>query len=117
MTINLEGTPSTTFSRASKNVAAVASLLDTLLAPSTDGASKVYQQLKDILGVVAEQQAESSLQRRAEASISRPSRSKACRQRTTIEHPVAGTASSPAWAPSGLRPSHQNRCLEYVERQ
>jgi hypothetical protein len=40
-------------------VAAV--LLDTLPAPSTDAVDRVYHQLRDILGVAAEQQAESSL--------------------------------------------------------
>jgi hypothetical protein len=42
-------------------VAIAATLLDTLPVPSTDGVCKVYQQLKNILGVVAEQQAESFL--------------------------------------------------------
>jgi hypothetical protein len=68
----------------------------------------VYQHTKNILGVAAEQQAEGSLQRRAEVSISSPGRSKASRQRTTTEHPAVGTASSPARAPSRLRPSHPN---------
>jgi hypothetical protein len=41
-------------------MAAAIALLDTLLAPSTNGADKVYRQLKDILNVAAMQQAESS---------------------------------------------------------
>jgi hypothetical protein len=72
--------------------------------------------LKDLLLVEAEQQAESSLQRQAEASVLSPSRSKASQQRTAIEHPTTGTASSSAWAPSRLRLSHQNRPLGHVER-
>jgi hypothetical protein len=69
--------PPPTFPNASQNVAAAATLLDTLLEPSTNGVNKVYQQLKNILGVVAEQQVDSSLQRQAEASISSSGRSKA----------------------------------------
>jgi hypothetical protein len=53
--INHNGTPHTTFPRASQNVVAATTLLDTLPAPSTDGARKVYQQLKDILRVATEQ--------------------------------------------------------------
>jgi hypothetical protein len=64
-TINREGMPHPTFARASQNVATAATLLDTLPTSSTDGVCKVYHQMKDILGVAAEQQAESSLQRRA----------------------------------------------------
>jgi hypothetical protein len=59
--INHEGTPHPTFPRASKNVATAIALLDTLPAPSTDGVSKVYQQMKNILGVAIEQQMENSL--------------------------------------------------------
>jgi hypothetical protein len=55
VTINHEGMPHTTFPKASQNAAVVASLLDTLPAPSTDKASKVYQQLKDILRVASKQ--------------------------------------------------------------
>jgi poly(3-hydroxybutyrate) depolymerase len=77
VTINREGMPHATFLRASQNVGAAVALLDTLPTPSIDRASKVNQQLKDILRIVAEQQAESSLQRWAEASVSSPSRSKA----------------------------------------
>jgi hypothetical protein len=51
-------------------VLAAVMLLDTLPTPSTDGVDKVYQQLKDIIGTTDGQQAESSLQRRAEVSIS-----------------------------------------------
>jgi hypothetical protein len=36
-------------------MATVTVLLDTLLAPSTDGMDKVYQQLKTILGTAATQ--------------------------------------------------------------
>jgi hypothetical protein len=43
-------------------MAAVAALLDTLPAPSTDGMEKVYQQLKDIPSTTTATQAESSLQ-------------------------------------------------------
>jgi hypothetical protein len=93
--INHEGTPHPTFTRASQNVATVAALFDTLSEPSTDGVGKVYQRLKDILGVAAEQQAESSLQQQADVFISSPGRSKVSRQGTKIEHPTAGTASSP----------------------
>jgi hypothetical protein len=53
--------PHPTFARASQNMAATATLLDTLPMPSTDGIDMVYHQLKDILGVATEQQAESSL--------------------------------------------------------
>jgi hypothetical protein len=58
-----------TFPTASQNVAVVAAFLDTLPTPSTDGVGKIYQQLKNILGTAAVQQAESSLQHRVEASI------------------------------------------------
>jgi hypothetical protein len=77
-------------------------LLDTLPTPSTDKVNKVYHQLRDILSVATEQEEESSLQRWAEVSISSLGRSKASQQRTTMEHPMVRTASSPAWAPSHL---------------
>jgi hypothetical protein len=80
--------------------------------PSTNGVSKVYQQLRNILSVFAEQQAESSLQWWAKVSVSSVGHSKASRQRTTIEHPAAGTTSSSAWAPSCLRLGHPFRPLE-----
>jgi hypothetical protein len=67
--INQEGMPHPTFPRASQNVAVAATILDTLSAPSTGGVSMVYQQLKDILSVITEQQAESTLQRWAEVSV------------------------------------------------
>jgi hypothetical protein len=54
-TINREGAPHPAFARASQYVTAAVALLDTFLAPSTDEAEKVYQQLKDIHGVVAMQ--------------------------------------------------------------
>jgi hypothetical protein len=73
--INLKGTPHPTFAKASQNMAAATALLDTLLTLSTDGVGKVYRQLKDVLGVDAEQQA----QRWADVSISSPGRSKAGR--------------------------------------
>jgi hypothetical protein len=38
-----------TFARASKNLATIATVLDTLLAPSVDRVSKIYQRLKSIL--------------------------------------------------------------------
>jgi uncharacterized membrane protein len=89
--INGEGPPCPTFTRASQNVAAVAALLDTLLMPSADGVDKVCHQLNDILGVAAEQQAESSLQRWVEVSISSPDYSKASRQKTAMKLPMVGT--------------------------
>jgi hypothetical protein len=48
-----------------------------LLAPSTDGVDRVYHPLKDILGVAAKQQVESSLQWWVEVSVSSPCHSKA----------------------------------------
>jgi hypothetical protein len=54
-----------------------AALLDTLPAPSTDGVSKVYHQLKDILSIVTEQQVESLLQWRGEGSFLSSGHSKA----------------------------------------
>jgi hypothetical protein len=92
--INCKGTLHPIFTRASLNVAAVVALFDTLPAPSTNEVDKVYRQLKDILSVTAEQQAESSLQWWVEVSSSSPGPSKASRQRTTMELPTAGTASS-----------------------
>jgi hypothetical protein len=53
--INREGAPHPTFTRASQNMAAVAALLDTLSAPSSDGVDKVYRQFNDILGITATQ--------------------------------------------------------------
>jgi hypothetical protein len=50
-----------TFTRASQNVVAAASILDSLPTPSFDEVGKVYQQLKDILSTIEVQQAESSL--------------------------------------------------------
>jgi hypothetical protein len=73
--------PCATFARASQNVVAVVALLDTLPAPSTDGVEKVYHQLRDILVVATEQQAEISLQRHAEVSVLSLGRSKASRQK------------------------------------
>jgi hypothetical protein len=48
--------------KASWITAAVASLLGTLPASTTDGIGKVYQWLKNIMGTTAAQQTESSLQ-------------------------------------------------------
>jgi hypothetical protein len=45
-------------------MAVAAALLDTLPAPTIDEVDKVYHQLRDILGVATEQQAESLLQLR-----------------------------------------------------
>jgi hypothetical protein len=112
--INHKVTPHPTFPRACQNVATATMPLDTLPAPSTDGVGKVYQQLKGILDVAAEQQAESSLQHQAEGSVLSPGCSKASRQRTTIEHTATGIASSPVWAQSHLRPGHPSRPLELV---
>jgi hypothetical protein len=53
-TINCELPPCPAFTRVSQNVAAVATLLDTLFVPSTNGADRVYHQLKDILSVAIE---------------------------------------------------------------
>jgi hypothetical protein len=83
-----------------------AALLNTLPMPSTNRVDWVYRQLKDILGVAAEQQAKSSLQQWVEVSVSSPGRSKASRQRTASELPVAGTVSSPTRAPTRLQPGH-----------
>jgi hypothetical protein len=75
-------------------VAVAVAFFDTLPVPSTDRVDKVYCQLRDILGVAAEQQVVSSLQQRAEASVSNPGRYKARWQRTTIEFPAARTMCS-----------------------
>jgi hypothetical protein len=60
--INHEGMPRPTFARGNQNMAATMMLLDTSPVPSTGGVDKLYHQLRDILGVAAEQQVESSLQ-------------------------------------------------------
>jgi hypothetical protein len=49
--INREEALLPTFARASQNVAAAVTLLDTLPVPSMDRADKVYCQLKDIHSV------------------------------------------------------------------
>jgi hypothetical protein len=92
--INREGVPRSTFTKASQTVAVTAALLETLPAPSVDRVDKVYYQLKGIIGVIAAQQVESSLQRRADVSISSPDCSKANQAKTGTELPTAGTASS-----------------------
>jgi hypothetical protein len=86
--------------------------MDTLPARSTNGVDRMYHQLKDILGIAIEQQVESSLQRWVEDSISSPSHSKASRQRTTMELPVAGTVSLPVWALTHLLSGHPSGRLE-----
>jgi hypothetical protein len=53
--INHKGAQRPAFARVSQNMATVTVLLDTLLAPSTNRVSKVYRQLKDILGIIADQ--------------------------------------------------------------
>jgi hypothetical protein len=60
-------------------MAATVVLLDNLPMPSTDGVGRVYYQLRDILGLAAEQHVESSLQRWAELSVLSPGYSKAGR--------------------------------------
>jgi hypothetical protein len=112
--INHEGTPRPTFARVSQNMAVTTALLDTLPMPSTDGVNKVYHQPKDILGIAIEQREESLLQWRAEVSVSIPGHSKAGQQRTMMEHPAMGTASSPMRAPSCLQPGHLSGCLEHL---
>jgi hypothetical protein len=91
-------------------MAVAIALLDTLPVPSTNGVGTVYHQLKDILGVAAEQQAESSLQRWDKVSILSPSYSKANQQRTVMEHSTEGTTSSPTQALSHLQLGHLSRC-------
>jgi hypothetical protein len=61
-----------TFIRASQNVAAVATLLDTLPAPSTDGVGEVYQRLENTVETAVVYQVKSSLQHQDEASILTP---------------------------------------------
>jgi hypothetical protein len=116
--INREGVPCPTFTRASQNMAAAAALLHTLPTPSTNRVDKVYRQLKDILGIVAMQQAESSLQRRAEILISSLGHSKASRQKTTTEVPTIGIASLPTHVPTCFRSGYPHRRAEpLVHRQ
>jgi hypothetical protein len=90
--INCEGSSCPTFARASLNVAAAATLLNTLPLPSTDRVDKV--------------------------SILSPSRSKAIQQKTAMELPMGQTASSPAQMLARVRPHHPNRHPEpLVHRQ
>jgi hypothetical protein len=84
-----------TFPRDSQNMDAVAVLLDTLPAPSTEWVGEVYQWLKNILGTTTAQQAESSLHHRVKASILIPIHPKDEGQRATQWAPEAGTTSSP----------------------
>jgi hypothetical protein len=72
-----------TFAKVSQNMATMATLLDTLPAPSTNRVSEVYQRLKSILDTTAVQQAERSLQHRVEASILPPTHPKDEGQRAT----------------------------------
>jgi hypothetical protein len=72
----------------------------------------VYHQLKYILHVAIKQQGESSLQQWVEVSILSPGRSKASRQRNTLELPAAETTSSPMRAPTCLWHGHPSRGLE-----
>jgi hypothetical protein len=101
-TINHEGTSRPTFARASSNVATSMVLLDTLPVPSTSRVNKVYHQPRDILSVAAEQQVESSLMWWAKVSVLSLGYSRDSRQKTTLKHPVVGTASSTARALSHL---------------
>jgi hypothetical protein len=87
-------------------------LLDTLPTPSTDWVDMVYHQLRDILIVATEQQAERLLQWWVEVSFSSPGYFVISRQMTVKERPMAGTASSPARTPSCLWPSYLSGCLE-----
>jgi hypothetical protein len=93
--INREEGQCSSFARASQNVAASATLLDTLPAPSTDKVDKVYQKMKDILSTATAQQVESSLQCQVEVSVSTLGYSRARGQRATQEIPKEGTASLP----------------------
>jgi hypothetical protein len=56
--ISHEGEQRPAFSIASQNVAAVATLWDTLPAPSTDGVDKLYYWLGEILTIATAQQVE-----------------------------------------------------------
>jgi hypothetical protein len=107
--INHEGAQCPAFTRASQNVAMVAMFLDTVLTPSVNVVDNVYRQLKDILGIAAARQVESSLQCWAEVSILRPSHSKANRQNVATKLSMAGTTSSPAYISTRVRPCHLNR--------
>jgi hypothetical protein len=59
--INQEGLSQPTLARASQNVATVAAHLDTFPVPSTNGADKVYCELKEILSITTVPQADRSL--------------------------------------------------------
>jgi hypothetical protein len=59
----------------------------------------------------------SSLQQRAEASVSSPSRSKASQQRTATEHPTAGIATSQVRASSCLLLGQSHGPLETMARR
>jgi hypothetical protein len=76
-TINYEGGQCPSDTRACQNVVMVAVLLDTFPTPFVDGVDMVYRQLKDILDIIATQQAERSPQHQAAVSISSLSHSKA----------------------------------------
>jgi GMP synthase-like glutamine amidotransferase len=91
-------------------MATTATLLDNLPAPSTDGVDRVYHQLKDILGITAAQQVESSLQHQAEVSIMSSGHSKVGWQKVATEAPVIGMTSSPARISAHVWLSHLDRC-------
>ena len=74
--------PRAPLARASQNVAAATALLETLPEPSSGEVGRVYDRLKKILNIAAIQQAESSLQRRAEITVSSPGHSMGARQKT-----------------------------------
>jgi hypothetical protein len=86
-------------------VVITATLLDTLPTPFADGVDKVYRQLKDILSIITAQQAESSLQRRVEVSISSPDHSKASQQKAATELLVVWTTAKhgPGYRPVRMR--------------
>jgi hypothetical protein len=77
-------------------MAMVATLLDTLPAPSTDGVGKVYQRLKNILRTATVHQAKSSILHQDEATILTPIHPKDGGQRISRGALEAGTTSSPA---------------------
>jgi hypothetical protein len=78
-------------------VAAVAALLDTLSTPSTDGVGEVYQWMKNILGITAAQQVESTLQHRVKISVLTSTVPRPGGQRATQWASKVGMASLPMW--------------------
>jgi hypothetical protein len=79
---------------AGRTVVAVATLLDMLPTPSTDGVSEVYRWLKNILGYTVVQQAESSLQHWVDASVLTPIHPKGGGQGAAQGDLEVGTTSS-----------------------